>query len=385
MVAWAKFDALAMDIRNKHPLLIVDDEPEVLNSLRSLFRRHYTVLMAERPDAALNLLKEKEVHVIISDQRMPGMNGTEFLTRVRDQHPDVIRLMMTGYTDINSVIEAINRGHIYRYISKPWDTGELEVVVRQATEQYELLTERKRLLRELEEANQLKANFITIASHEFNTPLTVVMGMLQLALGRSMDATTKDYLERSLRAAERLHKRLANIFKLLQEKDFRRSLERAAVPIERLFQDVVLGCQPFLLLRKQQVEIEVSDPQIAVAGSPSHLRDVMENLLANAIKFSRDEATIRLRGTREGNRARLEIIDNGVGISTQDQPHVFEPLFSSWDAMHHSTGDYGFCKRGMGLGLAVAKRFVEMHGGEISFQSTPDVGTTFSVWLPVDG
>ena len=116
---------------------------------------------------------------------MPGMTGVELLSRVREEFPDVIRLMMTGYADVNSVVNAVNEGNVYRYIGKPWDPDELTSVIRHAFEQYRLVGERRILLRELEEANRLKASFITLASHEFNTPLTIVQGMLRLRWRRT--------------------------------------------------------------------------------------------------------------------------------------------------------------------------------------------------------
>src|SRR5215207_1509013 len=150
----ASCSSLNLKPSHKPPLLIVDDEPEVLASLRSLFRREFKVLTAERADQALDILRlGADVHVVITDQRMPGMTGTELLARVREEFPDVIRLMMTGYADVNSVVNAVNEGNVYRYIGKPWDPDELAAVIRDAFRQHRLISERRTLLRELEEAN----------------------------------------------------------------------------------------------------------------------------------------------------------------------------------------------------------------------------------------
>lgn len=365
----------------KHPLMIVDDEPEVLASLRSMFRREYFVLVADRPERALEMLAEgEEVHVVISDQRMPGMSGTEFLARVSQRYPQIIRLMMTGYSDIGSVVGAINQGHVYRYVQKPWDPSELESIVRQAVEQYEFLDERRRMLKELEEANRLKTAFITVASHELNTPLAIVLGMLQLANAKNRETGLAHYLERSLKAAERLQRRLTNTFKLLEHGDFDRTLEMAQVSCQKLFDEIVADMDAFLSIRRQRLVTKIDPPDLMLWASRPHLRDVLENLLSNAIKFSPDEAEIRLVAERQGDKAIVSVTDHGSGIPPADQPHIFKPLFSTLDTMRHSTGDYGYLKRGMGLGLAVAKRFIEMHGGVIAFDSA-DRGTTFRITL----
>lgn len=373
---------MLMGENKKHSLLIVDDEPEVLAGLRGMFRRRYEVHAVERASDALELLKRHEVHVVVSDQRMPDMNGTDFLARVSEEFPNIVRLMITGYADIDSVIDAINRGHVYRYISKPWDPAELETAVRQAFDQYDLVAERRRLLRELEEANQLKTAFITIASHELNTPLTIVTGMLQLAIAKSQDRLVTSYLERSLRAARRLQSLLSNTFKLLQQHDFHRSLERSRVVCGELFAEIKEDLEPYLRERKQTLHLRVEPGDLVFQASRIHLRDVLENLVTNSIKFSPDGASIHLCAKQIDGSVFFEVIDKGIGIPLPDQPHVFEPLFSTWDTLHHSSGDYGYCKRGMGLGLAIVKKFVEMHGGVIQFQSAPEQGTTFRISLP---
>src|SRR5262249_54538097 len=136
-----------MDAR-RHTLLVVDDEVDVLESLRHLFHRSYRVLTAPGGDQALEMMSKNDVHLILSDQRMPGMSGDVFLSHARRLKPDAIRILFTGYADIQAVINAVNEGNIFRYILKPWDAGELEGVIRQAAEQYELLAERKRLIAE---------------------------------------------------------------------------------------------------------------------------------------------------------------------------------------------------------------------------------------------
>ncbi len=114
-------------------LLLVDDEPNILNSLTRLLRREgYSILTATSPTEAFDLLAKHPVQVILSDQRMPDMSGTEFFARVRQLYPDTIRIVLTGYTDLDSVTSAINRGAIYKFLTKPWDDDQLRDQVREA-------------------------------------------------------------------------------------------------------------------------------------------------------------------------------------------------------------------------------------------------------------
>jgi len=132
----------------KLKILVVDDEPDNLDLLYRTFRRDFQVLKADSGINALQMLSvEGEVAVIISDQRMPEMKGTEFLSKTVPQFPDTVRIILTGFTDIEDLVEAINAGQVYKYITKPWDPGELKAVVQRAAETYDLLKQRTEELR----------------------------------------------------------------------------------------------------------------------------------------------------------------------------------------------------------------------------------------------
>ena len=141
------------------------------------------------------------VHVILSDQRMPGMSGVEVLEHAMAVRPETTRLIFTAYADIHAVVDAINQGNVFRYLAKPFEPDDLVVVVKQAVEHHNLIVEKNSLLAELKEsnarlveANRVKAAFIEVASHELNTPLTVVLGMLDL--WKMSQSSTASPLER---------------------------------------------------------------------------------------------------------------------------------------------------------------------------------------------
>ncbi len=141
----------------KEILLIVDDQPEILNTLNHLFRRKYTILTADSAKKALQLIKKKEPAVILSDQRMPETDGVTFLSEARKLWPDAIRILITGYADIEATIEAVNRANIYQYVAKPFEPNELLTIVNKAAERFRLLKQNTMLHDQLEEKNrQLK-------------------------------------------------------------------------------------------------------------------------------------------------------------------------------------------------------------------------------------
>ncbi len=141
--------------KKAHTILLVDDEKNILNSLSRLFRREgYGILKAENAAEALALLDDNKVSLVISDYRMPEVDGVEFLSIVKDGSPDTIRFMLTGQADLDSVVEAINKGEVSRYITKPWDDDMLKITVKEALEHYDLTQENRRLFDETMRLNE---------------------------------------------------------------------------------------------------------------------------------------------------------------------------------------------------------------------------------------
>ena len=140
----------AMSIPRKHCLLVVDDEPDVCDSVHDLLRREFKVLKATSAQEALQVLQREEVHIIMTDQRMPRITGVEMLATAKTKHPRAVRMLFTGYTDLESVIAAINEGHVFQFLKKPWQPEELLGAVRQASAEYD------RLIDESEETQRLR-------------------------------------------------------------------------------------------------------------------------------------------------------------------------------------------------------------------------------------
>lgn len=131
---------------NRPVVLCVDDEAFILNALKRLLRKeNYTLLTAGSAQEALALLSTRKVQVVVSDQRMPKMDGVTFLKKVKEAYPDIVRITLTGYTDVDSIREAINQGHIYKFLLKPWNDDNLILEIRQALQQYELVNDNRLL------------------------------------------------------------------------------------------------------------------------------------------------------------------------------------------------------------------------------------------------
>ncbi len=283
-----------------------------------------------RAQQAIEILERDDVELILTDQRMPGMSGDQFLREARRLKPDAIRMLFTGYADIQAVINAVNEGHIFRYILKPWDTVELEGIIRQGVEQYDLLAERKRLVAELQAANvelvagQRRARPGRPAQdglHRGGEPRVQHADHPGPGPDRAACAcanpTRSDQEQEILRqitsSGRQLARLVTNMLTLLRAEDFRRTLERSPVdladvdPAGRRSGPAVHPRPPAPAPDRAWpmtwAHFEIDADKISA---------VLINLLTNAIKFTPDGGTIELaarlterrRGGDSGRRSR---------------------------------------------------------------------------------
>lgn len=395
----------------KRTFLVVDDEPDILDAIERLFRKEYRVLTAHSAAEALEIVQREPIQVVMSDQRMPSMSGIELLEQLHKTRPDIVRVLFTGYSNIEHVIDAINQGHVYRYISKPWKPAELRLFVAQAFEYHDDRQERRALVSQLQQANErmekqlnllsianeelktldrVKNVFMEIVSHELNTPIAIILGYTFL-LKKEVDGQFGDLTTKALAGIDTSAMRLKNIsnriFKMLAEAGPTSTLNLEWVSFDEIASGLRTQISPFLHKRNQNFEVKLPEQPAMIHADPEKLNDIFLNLLMNAIKFSRDGQTITLSiepASDEPDTFIFTVEDDGIGISKEDVSQIFDAFFSTFESKHHSSGSFEFGKRGIGLGLPVALRFAQMHGGSIQVESVEGNGSRFVVRLPRD-
>jgi len=390
----------------RHSFLIVDDEPEVLIALNRLFRRDYEILTATNAADGMDLLARHDVQLVMSDQRMPHRGGVAFLEDVRRQYPNAIRILITGYSDISSVVAAINQGHVYSYVTKPWVPEHLLDTIAKAALHFDLMEERRTLLAELAATNQtldernaqlaranedlkqldrLKTVFMELISHELNTPIAIILGYAFL-LEKELAPPTGSNANRALRginsSAQRLRNITAKVFRVLSSAspDVDAHFER--VSLATICDEATRVVAPFIDKRAQRLEVSCPT-DVSAELDPQQITDALVNLLMNAIKFSHDGGTIGLSTVVDDDTVVITVADHGVGINDEDLPRIFESFFGTFNSKHHSSGEYEFKKRGIGLGLAMVRRYAELHHGSVEVHSQEDAGSSFVLRLPL--
>jgi signal transduction histidine kinase len=359
-------------------VLIVDDEPQVLAALRHQLRREFDVVTAENGAEALEILRHEPVDVIIADQRLPQMTGSEVLAAARALNGDAARIMLTSYADLDAVVDAINQAQIYGYVTTPWDGNEIRTTVRTAIQRARLQKENRELLSTLEASNRRKDEFLAVLAHELRNPLAPIRNAVDILRLQGLSDPTalaaRDIIDRQLHQLVRLVDDLLDVNRLSrgQLQPRKERVELAAVVAQALE-----GARPQILSGGQELTVSLPQQPVHLEADPVRLAQVFQNLLINASKYTEKGGHIGLRAGSDATGVTVAIDDTGVGIAAEDLPHIFE-MFTQVGPQTAQTS------LGVGIGLALARGVVEMHGGTITAGSEgPGKGSTFSVRLPL--
>jgi signal transduction histidine kinase len=393
-------------------ILVVDDEPSVLDvCARALTRHGYEVRAARGGAEALALLGAETFELLLTDVKMPDIDGLELLRRVRALDPQVAIVVLTGHGTVDIAVESIRLG-VRGFVIKPFTLQELAEVIadalektRQVQEYIHLRTllplfearkqaeeERISLIREqaaraeAEKAVRLRDQFLAGVSHDLNAPLTVIKGTAQL-LRRHAEQAQAPEKERLLSGLEQIEATTRRMGKLLDELlDVARLQAGQPLELNREPKDLVelvrqAAAEHQQTTERHRLHVEAAESHLVGQWDAARLERVLDNLLTNAIKYSPNGGDITLTVAREedayGAWAVVRVSDQGVGVPAADLPRIFEQFRRGGNVV----GRYG----GTGLGLAAVSQIVREHGGCISVDSQEGVGSTFTMRLPLNG
>jgi two-component system, OmpR family, phosphate regulon sensor histidine kinase PhoR len=231
---------------------------------------------------------------------------------------------------------------------------------------------------ELKRLDQIRSDFVANVSHELRTPLSILRGYIEMLLDNPK--TSREELARILSIMERHSKRLGllvdDLLSLARLESSNANLELSAVRVEELFNNVVRDWKEKLAAKNLKVIVDLAPDVSTFRADETRLREVLYNLLENAVKYSRENEQIHLRAAQRGSQLVLSVTDNGLGISKDDLPRIFERFYRADKARSRELG-------GTGLGLAIVKHIAQLHGGRVEAESELGKGTTIRVVLPI--
>lgn len=352
-------------------ILYLDDEENNLIAFKALFRRDYEVFTTTSPQEAVQYLNENEVQLIMSDQKMPEISGVEFFELTRTDFPDAIRVLVTGYADIEAVIDAINKGGVYRYVTKPWNENDLRICVENAFEKYFTKVEISQKSEALAQANSDLEKFIYSASHDLRSPIVSIKGVIQLARAEGVSEKAGEYLSMIEKSTSKLDAFVQNIIHYYQ--NIKAEDSNAKVNLAELVNSLIEQYKTYEDADKISIVSNLNSTS-DFFGDGYRIQIVLGNLLANAIKFmdfDKENPSIEIEGVQNVEKFLLKVNDNGKGMSHEQLTQVQGVLSDN-----KSRGP------GNGVGLYLVRDAVSRMGGKISVQSELGSFTKFTIEIP---
>jgi two-component system sensor histidine kinase/response regulator len=353
-------------------ILYLDDEINNLQSFKAKFRTEYSIFIANNVQEAYHVLETNpRIQIIISDQRMPDMTGSLFFESILTKYPDPIRILLTGYSDIASVIDAINKGQIFRYLEKPWNDYEMRITIENAFKFYFISHQLKSRNAELLKTNEELNRFAYSASHDLKAPVKSMLGILKLAQKEEkIDSKYQQLLGDSVKKLDYFISNIIDYYKntrlekSLNEIDFKRMINESIEAIEDSNNGVT-----------KDINFKISVESIVpFINDEFRLNVIINYLLSNAVKYQkkseRNKEISILVNTSERD-LKLTISDNGIGIHEKYKENIYNMFFRGTT---QSTGS--------GIGLYIVKETVDKLNGSIKVMSEEDKGTTFELTLP---
>lgn len=361
----------------------MDDEPQLLDGVVINLKRKFDTRTALSGEKGLRLLEsDGPFEVVVSDMRMPEMDGVAFLKEVRRRAPDSIRILLTGYSDTESAIAAVNEGGIFRYLKKPCPPAMLKATIDEAVAEYRLnrvrTEDHAKLMKDLSDLDTLKEDFLANVSHELRTPLTIMMGSIGLLrtqaagpLNPDQSEIIEDFnfgacslmelIDALLDVRELKDARNPSASEDLSLREFVHTIEAAAAALPHT-ENTQFSFHP---PRKQHGTIRTDCAKVAL---------IVRNLASNAFKFT-EQGRVDLTIEPEGSNMIIEVRDTGIGIPADQLANIFDCFRQGDGSMTRNHG-------GVGLGLYIVERSVEQLGGKIDLESAPGVGSVFRVRIP---
>lgn len=356
----------------KRDILYVDDEPSNLIVFEAAFDEQFNVITCRSAEEALTYLQQHPVPVVVADQRMPEMTGVEMFVRLRRMYPHTQRVILSGFTDSDAAIDAINDGQIFQFVRKPWQRFELLSVLQRALDAHDLFLQNSVLTERLlvSERSALLGQATARIAHEMANQINV-LPLIELI---EEDYADDAQLQQFARVARTTYERLAELIN--EVKDFMRfetvGVELKPLPLAESIEELMSFLRFKSEIRPGIVQADIRAEPVVLANKLK-LHQVLVNLIQNAVHSveGKPDGSVNVTLDRDDGFATITVADNGVGIPANVLERIWEPFFTTKGAA------------GNGMGLDIARRLIDAHNGTIACSSTPGSGTIFTIRLPL--
>jgi signal transduction histidine kinase len=366
-------------------VLVIDDEPGIRSGVARILRdfhvtypfmdEDYTFELIEAPtgEEGIEKIENEKPDIILLDNKLPGIQGVEVLEYIHSKKYDIVVAMITSYASLDVAIRATRDGAT-DFIPKPFTPQELKSSIENITKQLYL----RRITRRLTiEGKQVRYQFLSVLSHELKAPLNAIEGYLRMMQGKDAGDRIDDYADQIDRSLQRIQGMRNLIMDLLDFTKIR--LERKEgnirpVDLAEVARNAMVTVQPYAIQMEVSLNL-VTKSDVIIKADPADMEIIFNNLVSNSVKYNRVGGKAEIIIDSTDNEVVINFTDTGIGIRKEDIGNLFTEFGRiKNDKTRNITGS--------GLGLSIVKKVIQLYFGTISVESTPDVGTNFTVRIP---
>jgi signal transduction histidine kinase len=369
--------------RPDESVLLVDDEPRVLAALRMRLSDRFSILTAESSAHAIEILENADnVGAIVADMKMPGRDGVDLLIEVARRWPNIRRLMLTGNTDQDTAVAAVNRGRVFRFFRKPCDADLLAGALGEALDEFRFLShakaERHSMEIRAEAGERAHKAFLTMMSHELLTPLNHVLGfssMLEMKLKATEESEALQYLTYIKDSGEALLKMVQRVLEIVRFTSNDAGRDQQIVDVTAVIGEEINKVRKKAELRDISMSFQSPPEPAFIKTNEYELRFALSELLDNAVKFNDRGGHVAVAAGGETGALTIRIADTGAGM-TEESVEKALGLFGQghdWENKRY---------RGIGLGLTFVAFFARAANGRLAIETEKNLGTAIMLTLP---
>ena len=369
-------------------LLIVDDEEGMRLGVKRSLRKFsmnlddtdeivkLNVVEASSGEDAILLMEKSTPDIVLLDNKMGGISGIDVLHWINENDLDLMAIMITAYASIETAITATKEG-AYDFLPKPFTPAELKVSVRQAAAHLVALRQARELERE---KRRVRFQFISVLAHELKAPLGAIEGYLYLlrdGIGMEDPTVHDKVVKRSLVRLSGMRKLIYDLLDLTRLESGQKKRELSVIDVLESAGNSIETMKPEADRRGISITLETTPDEIEMTADSGELEIVFNNLISNAVKYNRDNGSVKVVVEDISDTIRIAVTDTGIGMSESE----VEKLFGEFVRIKNSKTRNIL---GSGLGLSIMRKIASLYNGDVSVESTPDVGSTFIVTLKKD-
>jgi two-component system, sensor histidine kinase and response regulator len=366
-------------------VLVIDDEPGIRSGvIRILSNFHVTypfmdedytfeVYEAGTGEDGISFIERDIPDLLLLDNKLPGMQGIEVLEYIRKRNYDIMVAMITSYASLDVAIRATRDGAI-DFIPKPFTPQELKSSIENITKQLYL----KRITHKMnQEGKKIRYQFLSVLSHELKAPLNALEGYLRMMQEKQAGDRIEDYttpIERSLQRVQGMRNLIMDLLDFTKIRLERKEEKIQEVNLSEIASGAIITVQPYAIQMDVSVNLDIRT-DVTVMADPDDIEIVFNNLISNAVKYNKTGGKVDITIDSSENDAIIIFSDSGIGITKDDTENLFTEFVRIKNEKTRNIS-------GSGLGLSIVKKVIGLYHGTIKVESTPDVGTVFTVRLP---